>query len=321
MRILFVIVLAIFLKSGYSQNIEFIDTILPNQTPCVFAPKYISTGLHEHSAFDISPDGDIALWTISLNGHKIILQTEYSREQWSKPEVASFSGQYRDEYHFFSPNGKRVYFNSFRPDNEFDSVKIRFKHWFVEKIGNDWSKPKINYNWHPELWPYSMSKNETIYGWAGLDSTKKDADIYIQIKEGEEYSEPVLLSDSINSDAIEYCPFIDPDEKHIIFGRMGIADLDGLYVSFKRNDGKWTKAIRLPKEINMGYAERFPKVSPDGQYLFFNRQILKYKSYSESIVKYQDIKDQFLLLPSNGSGDIYWVNMKNIENLKPAYIK
>lgn len=282
----------------------------------LFEPNLISTGLHEHSGFDISPTNDIALWTISLNGHKIILQSIKTNNKWTKPTVASFSGQYRDEYHFFSPDGNTVYFNSYRPENEKDSIKSKFLHWKVKRDGDNWEQPKRNFSWHPDLWAYSMSNSETVYGWAGIDTSKRDADIYIQKKINDKYSDPIRLSDNINTDAIEYCPFIDPEEKYILFGRMGTGENNGLYISFKQENGEWEKAKRLSTEINKGFAERFPKVSPDGKVLFFNRQVASYKVFSESKLNYTQIMEKYVHNPSNGNGDIYCVQMHNILKLE-----
>ncbi len=297
-------------------NDNYFDEKLPLEKPELFLPEIVSSGFHEHSGFDISPNKDIALWTISLNGHKIILEMKKNDNAWEGPEVASFSGQYRDEFHFFSPDGQVVYFNSYRPENEKDSVKSKFQHWMVSRGEEGWGEAKRNLQWHPELWTYSMSENESVYGWATLDSTKNDADIYAQTKTAKGYSEPLRLSDSINSDAIEYCPFIDKEEKYIIFCRMGSGNLDGIYISFKRKDGKWTHAERLPALINQGYVERFPIVSPDGKYFFFNRQSFEYRSHSNKRLNIEMVKEKYLSEPFNRFGDIYWISADFIKQLK-----
>lgn len=276
--------------------------------PTVISANHISSGLHEHSALDLSPNGNYAIWTISLSGHKIILQINKSESGWTKSEVASFSGQYRDEYHFFSPTGDTVFFMSYRPKNVGGAIQKHFIHWMATNIEGKWTEPMINYDFHKELWAYSMGKNQSVYGWCNLDTTKQDADIYYQKYINGKYTKPELLSDSINSEAIEYCPCISPDGSYLVFGRMGTGNEDGLYISYKKEDNSWTNAKRLTNEVNQGYAERFPKISPDGKVLFFNRQLLRYTSFSEQRLNYRDVMKLHLSAPLSGNGDIWGVS-------------
>lgn len=80
-------------------------------------------------------------------------------------------------------------------------------------------------------------------------------------------------------------PCIAPDGSYIIFD-INVQD-GSLFVSFKDTDGNWREAIDLTKH---GFKPdiRGAYISPDGKYLFF--------SYN---------------------GDIWWVDIKVIENLRP----
>ncbi len=84
-------------------------------------------------------------------------------------------------------------------------------------------------------------------------------------------------------------PCIAPDGSYIIFDIN--VDNGSLYVSFKDKDGKWGEAIDLTKH---GFEPdtRGAYISPDGKYLFFS-----YK------------------------GDIWWVDTRVIEKLKPKELK
>ncbi|WP_299157766.1 hypothetical protein [uncultured Tenacibaculum sp.] len=86
-------------------------------------------------------------------------------------------------------------------------------------------------------------------------------------------------------------PFIAPDESYVIWDdqRSGNADL---YISFCQKDGTWGRSINLGDTINTEFAEAYGSVTPDGKYFFFHR------SYG------------------NNKADIYWVDIKIIENLK-----
>ena len=44
-----------------------------------------------------------------------------------------------------------------------------------------------------------------------------------------------------------------------------------LFVSFRAEDGGWTRARPFDSTINATYTENIPHVSPDGKYFFFHR--------------------------------------------------
>ena len=97
----------------------------------------------------------------------------------------------------------------------------------------------------------------------------------------------------INSKYYEAYPFLAEDGNFIIFeskrpGGFGKSDL---FISFKKKN-KWQKPKNMGEKINSKEGrETFPRISPDGKYLFFS---------------------------SNRSGDFdaYWIDAKIIEQLK-----
>ena len=109
-----------------------------------------------------------------------------------------------------------------------------------------------------------------------------------------EYLKPEKLDESINSEYVDAFPYIDPDERFLIFysERPGGYCKDGeLYISFRKN-GRWTMAQNMGQQINTAFS-RFPGMSPDGKYFFFSNQ-------------------------SSGSEDIYWMDASFIERLHTA---
>jgi Tol biopolymer transport system component len=99
-------------------------------------------------------------------------------------------------------------------------------------------------------------------------------DIYkIDFAEGTEH-EPVRVSQAINSDHTELHPCVAPDERFLVFyssrpGHFGSGGGD-LHISFKDEDGNWQQAINLGEKFNKGHlSTSFPRLSPDGKYLFF----------------------------------------------------
>jgi Tol biopolymer transport system component len=128
----------------------------------------------------------------------------------------------------------------------------------------------------------------------------------------------VSLGDQVNSDIDEIDPFIAPDESYIIFlrrDRENSSNTD-LFISFRKNDGSWTKAKNMGEPINSNALEICPSISPDGKYFFFTSYRSFHKSYSEVPLTYEK-KIRILDSPGNGLGDIYWVDARIIEELRP----
>ncbi|SHI44006.1 PD40 domain-containing protein [Aquimarina spongiae] len=113
---------------------------------------------------------------------------------------------------------------------------------------------------------------------------------------------PKPFEKQINTGKMNAHPFIAPDESYILWdGRResGFGNSD-IYVSFKQPDGSWGEAINLGETINTEAWEAAASVTPDGKYLFFNRNVGKVKATD----KYDNI-------------DIFWVDAQIIEKLRP----
>jgi WD40-like Beta Propeller Repeat len=95
-------------------------------------------------------------------------------------------------------------------------------------------------------------------------------------------------------------PWVAPDESFLVFDRYAFAGGrqtgSKLFVSFRRNDGSWPEPVEFGPEINATGTELIPKVSPDGKYLFFQRKV-------------------------DGNTDIYWVDARVIEALRPKDLR
>jgi tricorn protease-like protein len=75
----------------------------------------------------------------------------------------------------------------------------------------------------------------------------------------------------------------------------------------------------MGKSINTEVTEFCPSVSPDGKYLFFSSNRSLFSNYSREPITYEE-KIRILNSAKNGSNDIYWVDAKIIEELKPQDI-
>jgi len=109
----------------------------------------------------------------------------------------------------------------------------------------NFSKPLINYG-HP-----SFGKDDnTLYfssndpdGWGGYD-------IYLTTKSNDGWTEPKLLSRSINTEKDEKFPFVDGDTLYFASdGHTGMGGLD-IFKTYIQNSSRWTPAQNMLPPIN-----------------------------------------------------------------------
>lgn len=282
---------------------EYLGQKTPGSKPEIFAKDMVSSNRSEHSCVTFSPDGKEVYWSSVLNNEFKILSMKIEGNKWTAPHLASFSknSDYLDDGPSFSPDGKRLFFISRRPiDNKEKAAKGNI--WLIEKTKNGWSEPvpissAVNsMNLHFQM---SVSNDLSIYFDAWEDDGEGKYDIYRSEFINGEYSQPENLGKMINTEFSDGTPYIAPDESYLIFSRLDHPDGFGgsdLYISYRGKDGSWMEPKNLGNTINTEEYENLPIVSPDGKYLFF-------RSYR------------------NGNNDIYWVDAKIIEDLKPKELK
>ncbi len=166
--------------------------------------------------------------------------------------------------------------------------------WMMERKGNSWGKPihlgnEVNSpknDWFP-----TVSNKGTLVFSPSIGREGKI--VYSTMKDGV-YQKPIPFGENINSPkSYNYDPLIAPDESYLIFasrreGNIGGADL---YISFKQEDGTWSKAKNMGDVINTKTTDYAASLSPDGKYFFYTSNV-------------------------EGSSDIYWVSSKVIDRLK-----
>ncbi|WP_109437317.1 PD40 domain-containing protein [Aquimarina sp. AU119] len=111
---------------------------------------------------------------------------------------------------------------------------------------------------------------------------------------------PKPFGKEINTGRMNAHPFIAPDESYLIWDGerdSGYGDSD-IYISFKQQDGSWGAAINLGDKVNTEGWEAVACVTPDGKYLFFNRNM--------NPENYDNV-------------DIFWVDAQIIETLRPKH--
>jgi Tol biopolymer transport system component len=299
---------------------------LPGKIPEYFAPGIVTTRYHEHSAPAVSPDGRWIFWSVFLaplqaEAPQVILYSKRVNGNWSLPEVAPFSGQYMEGGPCFSSDGQKLFFGSCRPLNGKDKPKD-WDIWYVNKTPDGWSDP-VNLG-HPvnsekdEGQP-SITREGTIYFISENKDYKYDLCISRSRYENCKYEAPQVLAAPINlKGTYAWCPYIAPDESYLLFAseRKDDLGLGDIYLSHRRTDDTWMEPRNLGEPICSKNQDRFPGISPDGKVLFFTSKRESFGSYYEEPQSLDALKNRYSK-PGNGLEDIYWVNIRVIDDLKP----
>jgi len=262
----------------------------PGSTPVMFAPGFISTEMPQLDAV-FHPNGKEFYYSIETSEWAMIMCTKLVNDHWTRPAPATFSGDYREVDLFITKDGSKLFYCSYRPVHEEDSIKDNPDLWMVERAGDDWGSPihlGKDVNSDQEEWYPTVSDQGTLYLSVGQEREGTSNICFSKMVNGQ-YGKPIFLPDAVNSDVYDYDPFIAPDESYLIFASKrpgGLGDSD-LYISYRNEDGSWSKAKNLGENVNSPSADFTPIISPDGKYFFFTSW-------------------------RAGTGDIYWVEAKTI---------
>ena len=130
----------LFIQSSFGASPSFPPYYVPGPVgePRMFGEGIISTRDDEFGGV-FTPDGKTCFFSMSVPRHYlyVIMTSHFDNGKWSTPEVAPFSGVYRDFDPVMSADGSKIYFASDRP------VDRRPKHdydiWVVERKGDGWA--------------------------------------------------------------------------------------------------------------------------------------------------------------------------------------
>ncbi|WP_371187345.1 serine hydrolase [Thalassotalea maritima] len=190
---------------------------------------------------------------------------------------------------------KRVGTPTLSPNNKI----MFFGRGYKERTTDGWSEMK---RLGPDFEPYRIMRvTSSLNGTIAFDEASSDGNGVLRYSTMEygKLSTPQPFPTVINTGTWNAHPFIAPDESYVIWdGQRGEDTRNSdLFISFKELDGTWGDAIKFGDNVNTSENEFAAQLSPDGKYLFFNRN------------------------GDDRNVDTYWVDAKVIEDLKPAHIK
>jgi hypothetical protein len=298
---------------------------LPGTEAVLFAPGIISNGQFNRDVA-ITPDGKEMYFGLHSAGFKYstIICTKEVNGKWTKPEVASFAKDPR--YVHLEPalsyDGNKLLFLSNMPKDSTDNPADE-DIWVVDrqKDGN-WGEPynlgaPINTE-NSEFYP-SLTKDGTIYFNRRQNGERVEYIYRSRLVDGV-YQTAEKLPEQVNCGANRFNAFIAPDESFIIVPTIGMKDGMGgvdYYIVFRNDDNTWQEPINMGPSINTAVGTGWSaSLSPDQRYLFFmaSREMPKENQPKELSTNFFE---NLLTMPQNGSADIYWIDAKFIEDLKP----
>lgn len=292
----------------------------------LIGPGLISTGVQETSVA-MSSDGDTLYFMPSDFSEKddTIMLSHRREGRWSRPEVASFSGQWHDSEPTLSPDGKRLYFVSNRPiqpggksltvqmfGQRFTGTNL----WYVQRQRDgSWDLPVHvagALNDGSMIYNPSVAANGDIYFSAHRKDSGNAYQIYVARHGANGYAAPERLDlGDIKHSRMD--PAIDPQQRFLVYAgnegdSLGRADL---YIAFRKADGSWSKPEHLPGDVNSTVLENAPSLGPKFGELFVSSN----RSGEVQFPKPRDTAitlDQRLAQPLNGSRNLWRFDISGV---------
>jgi len=267
----FILILTSGLNAG---EWEYFGEKRPKNHPIVFAKGIVSTDLLEHSSPTFSPDLKKIFWQVRENGKHVIKYSLFENGSWTSPRTLELQNEYRVDSPFVSNDGSVLYYSSRSPlpnekqegDHNVWVISLSDKVQGPKPFGNPLNSENLEVS-------VSQSVKGNIYFVKDLEGVEGNMGIYCTILDDGIYQSPKVLSRNINSQWLDWTPWIDSKEEFLLFSshRPGGFGSGDLYISFRNEDDTFSDPINLGPEVNTDFQERFPSVSPDGKFLFFTR--------------------------------------------------
>ena len=158
--------------------------------------------------------------------------------------------------------------NQKRYRTRIENCKFAIKSISKPLIINPLELPKSVNKFQSQYFPVLTADRETLIYTGNQDS---DENLYVASVKGNVWTEPVSISEKINTKENEGTASISADGRTLVFtscgGRKGFGSCD-LFISYKQGDN-WISPQNLGSNINSGEWESQPSLSADGRTLYF----------------------------------------------------
>jgi Tol biopolymer transport system component len=277
---LFLIALSGMAFAGVNERVDnrSYASAQPIREPRLFGEGVISTDDDEFGG-QFSIDGRTLWFSKSVPRFQIdtIFISMFRGGQWTRPEIAPFSGIWHDYDATLSADGKRLYFISDRPHAD-GKPHPNYDIWYLEAGAGSWSVPKnpgapINGGWSSHF--AMTARDGTLYFTSDHPGGRGYLDVWESASVDGRFEEPINLGEAINgANWANFEVYVDPDKKYLIVSAYGHDDSLGdcdLYISYRR-DGRWLPLQNMGPTVNSAARDYTARVTPDGKYLIFTSE-------------------------------------------------
>ena len=270
----------------------------------------ISTAANEFSG-SLSPDGRELYFSRSVprSYFYAILVSRFEHGAWTTPEIAPFSGRWRDFDAAFYPGGRRLYFVSDRPIDGLRPTVYHF--WYVDRRGDgSWGEPQLApapLNGKASSWTISFAADSTAYFASQGDEPSGPGTLYRSRLVNGAYGVSERLPPEVNfPNAFMTEPYVSSDQRFLLYSAsFGGVDGYDVYVSYNVN-GKWAQGERLNALVNTDTRDYSARLTPDERAIVFTSErhfatggVARPVTYAELVAHANSIL--------NGHGNIYSV--------------
>lgn len=133
-----------------------------------------------------------------------------------------------------------------------------------------------DYNYSPKVDYFLGNSGEVMIISAERDDSYGGRDLYVSIKEGKVWSEPLNLGNEINTATDDYSPFLGVDNKTLYFTSSGYSGYGGadIYVSIRLDNSsweRWSTPENLGASVNSEGDDQYFSIPSSGKHIYFSR--------------------------------------------------
>lgn len=245
--------------------------------PVLIGPGVVSTGDGEYSPTFDPQRGELYFMrrTPGLFDYTVMV-SRFDDGRWTTPEVAPFSGEFRDAGPSLSPDGTTLVFDSRRPRGPSGEGSIDL--WRVDRTGGGWSEPRrlgvasADAPDEPavgrdEFGPLLTGEGD-LYFYSFRRPDRGGRHYVVRAGSPGLVEHAVDLPDPSARTFVGYLTLSRDGTLAVIEGWQGAGRATDLFVARRDAGGSWGPAVALTR-INTPASEGTPYLSPDGTRLFF----------------------------------------------------
>jgi hypothetical protein len=254
-----------------------------NIAPEVFSPGVISGPANDLSpAF--TPDGRTVFFTRANSSQSTIVFSHLSRGTWSEPQIAPFSGEWRDLEATMAPDGSYLIFVSNRPASSAEKSLDGFYDgaarpagggnlWRVDRTARGWGEPhRLSdvVNSSASIFSPSIVSDGSVYFMQPTGAKTRFHLFRSQFSHGA-FLPAVAVPVSGGDEIGDFDPAVAPDESFMVFSSTRLPDKGtSLFIAFQKN-GLWGAPEYMGDTISIPHAGNIEaRLGPDNRTLYFS---------------------------------------------------